>query len=50
MKIWMICTEQATVGRGTFHCDVASRPKDQERSMQFKLEIIRVSNGFIDAV
>ena len=35
---------------GTVHCDVASRPKDQECSMQFKLEIIRVNNWFIDAL
>ena len=32
---------------GTLHYDVASRPKDEEGSMQFKLEIIRVGNWIL---
>jgi len=35
---------------GTLHYDVASRSKDEEGSMLFKLEIIRGGNWFIDAV
>jgi len=35
---------------GTLHYDMVSRPKDEEGTMKFKLEIIRVGDRHISAV